>query len=200
MEKILLKDFVDGYKNCSSDDQRNRYIRTTLKTVPYVSYAMKDVIARNIIRFSTHEILENGEIGSKIFINSGAKNMLFKLSLVQHWTNIEIDFTDVVKAYDMLAEQGLFEIIIKKIPEIEAAEFASMVDWTMRDFMDNEFNAQAYVTSQVRRFGELAGTALTPLLENMANEIKNMDEKKVEKVLNKVNNFSKMFSLVDSKK
>ena len=193
MSKITVKDFVEGYKKCVSDSEKEKYFDSVLEIVTYVPYEFKDAVAKNIIKTTTHtpEDEKTKEIAIEarpIHVNSSGRNMFFRLSVVKYWTNIEVDLNNALEEYNLLAEYDLYTIISKMVPQSELGEFAALTQWAMDDFMSNEMSIQAYIGEQFARFGGLTKEFIKIASGKIIDSVNNMDEKTVNTLLNGVEN------------
>ena len=89
----------------------------------------------------------------------------------------------------MLNESGvLFELTAdfeghpSLIPAKEISELRGMIDLKQRDTMTNQYETHSFISNQVERFGTLIGVTLKPVLDKLATELENMDEKDIEKL------------------
>lgn len=185
MNKITVKNFANGYEKCVSDDEKRRYFKSNLEITPYISYAEKDNIAKNIIKATTHAPEESDAAGMKraYFVNSAAKNMIFKLFIIKTWTNIDVDMAHCVEEYDGLAQNGLLSAIISKVPAEEVGEFAALVEWAKDDFLMNELSTEAFVQGQVQKIVGGIKAIAEPMMDRFIETIQTMDENKVKKSL-----------------
>ena len=147
----------------------------------YVNYGEKYDIAKRLVTATCFD--ENNNIK----LNSPSQYMLYRLSLVNTWTAIDVDFTHGIEEFDILSQNGIFDDIIKEIPEKEIKEFDMLVKLIQSDLLYNTASPQAYISSQVEKFATLTNTILSPLIEKLTDEIKNLDDSKIEKLSRQIN-------------
>ena len=111
--------------------------------------------------------------------------MLYCLNLVKQYTNIEIDFKNALEEFNMLNKYGLLDMICNTIPERELQEFQMILDMTENDVVHNEYEIHSFISNQIDRFGNLFGHIVKPAFDKINDIIKNMDEKTIEKMLDK---------------
>ena len=70
--------------------------------------------------------------------------------------------------------------------ERELKEFRMILDMVENDVLQNEYEIRAFISNQVERFGKLTGVVLKPAIEQLANALENMDEKTIDKIINKL--------------
>lgn len=182
--KILLKDFVEQYTKVATDSLKKRYIEEKLKVVPYVPYLTKVTLAEKIVKQSSYEKDENGEIikPERIRVNSALRYVLYVTTIVKIYTNIELNNAEMATEFDMLNKAGLIEVIFKAIPEKEIVEFKTVLDMALEDFWRNEYDVHAFISNQVTRVTEVAKVFLEPL----GKKLDNMNEKDIEKFMGKL--------------
>ena len=67
------------------------------------------------------------------------------------------------------------------IPASEISELRGMVDLKQRDIMTNQYEIHSYISNQIERITEVGSVVLKPILDKLATELENMDEKDIEK-------------------
>ena len=164
--------------NKGNDEDRNDCINRIMKT-DYVPIEEKQVRANNIIK-NTYYIkkVEDGVEREVFHINSTAKHIFTFLTVVDLYTNIEIEFKDALNEYNTLAKLGAMDVIFSAIPEDELKEFKMIVDFETNDAIANEYENHAFIRSQVERFGTLIGNVIEPILSTIdLDKVKEVIEK-----------------------
>ena len=172
IKEMTVKEFVELASNKRMD---------VAGIKKYVNYGEKYDIAKRLVTATCFD--ENNNIK----LNSPSQYMLYRLSLVNTWTAIDVDFTHGIEEFDILSQNGILDDIIKKIPEKEIKEFDMLVKLIQSDLLYNTATPQAYISSQVEKFATLTNTVLSPLIEKLADEIKNLDDSKIEKLSRQIN-------------
>ena len=172
IKEMTVKEFVELASNKRMD---------VAGIKKYVNYGEKYDIAKRLVTATCFD--ENNNIK----LNSPSQYMLYRLSLVNTWTAIDVDFTHGIEEFDILSQNGILDDIIKKIPEKEIKEFDMLVKLIQSDLLYNTATHQAYISSQVEKFATLTNTVLSPLIEKLADEIKNLDDSKIEKLSRQIN-------------
>lgn len=129
MNKITVKEFVEGYINCT-DSLKKRYIQEKLKVISYIPINVKDAIAIVITDRTMFEqekyTDKDGETKFRktdnIHVNSFVQYMLFVREIIEKYTNLICsDDANFMTDYDLLKSSGLLdklmigEIIDRKI-------------------------------------------------------------------------------------
>lgn len=177
---MKIDTFIALYKTKKTDEDKLNAVKQIMKN-KRVSYADKvdraGIIAKNSYHQKQKDI--NGEEREVFFQNSAAKYMLYSLTLVDLYTNLEIDFKQSLESFEKINGE-LLDAIIMSIDERERKEFQMLLEFACDDLMVNEYELHAFVREQVDRFGSLIGTVLVPILENI-------DINKIEEVMKQVN-------------
>lgn len=158
---IPVADFVGKYNSYKSDNAKSEYLKNTIKSKNYVSYAAKVTFANQIVA-QTHNIE-----GSSIKVDTTKQYILFIIGVVSLYLNIE--FSDSpISDYDLLDEAGLLEPIIAMIPSKEYENIKLVLDMVAKDFMTNNYG----VVPVLQKLVGSAMESFAPVLD----EMKNMDK------------------------
>ena len=184
---ITIDKLIDGYLKRTSTKMKEEYLKTVIKVKPYVSYGVKIFLADTIIKTSC---LKDG----RVYIDSCKKYLLYIYTLIDTYTNIEINQKELVFQYDRLDSLGLIEPILALIPEKERATFKTILDMKLDDLMTNRYGVYAFIDEQMDRAAKIApeiGKAFGPLIDKLSKQVETLDENKIEKMLNKAMKFMK---------
>ena len=179
-----VKDFVEEYEKQSADTDKAKFLKGKLKTEKYMPYADKMAIAENIVRSSSYAMVkEDGNLRQtdRIALNSPTRYVLFVMTVVDKYTNIEVNFKNAMPEFDALNFNGLIEIIFEKIGEREMAEFNAVVDMVLNDFMANKYQFKNYIDDMLLKVSGLVDKCV-PLIDNITNKLDSMSEEDVEKL------------------
>ena len=190
-----VKSFVEEYEKYSNDD-KPKFLKTKLKTEKYMPYADKMAIAENIVRHSSYAMVkEDGVLKQtdRIALNSPMRYILFVMTIVDKYTNIEVNFKNIMPEFDALNFNSLIEVIFEKIGDKEMAEFNTVVEMVLNDFMANKYQFKNYIDDTLLKVSGLVEKC-APLIDNIANKLDNMTDEDVDKLsglLGKVTKFIK---------
>ena len=191
-----VKSFVEEYEKCSNNDDKTKFLKTKLKTEKYIPYADKLTLAENIINHSSYAMVkEDGVLKqtNRISLNSPMRYILFVMTVVDKYTNIEVNFGNVMPDFNALNFNGLIEVIFEKVGDKETAEFNTVVEMVLNDFMANKYQFKNYIDDTLLKISGLVEKC-APLIDNIANKLDSMSEDDVEKLsglLGKVTKFIK---------
>ena len=140
MDKIItVKEFVDGYKKQTDDvtNKKEKYIKKFVGN-NYVNYATKLSVADQIVQLSSTNQVD-GQVNGQIKINSSLRYLLYVFNLIDLYTNITVDFSNILEEYDLLEEQGLVDELIRLMPQREVTSFETILKMVFDDFIQNNY-------------------------------------------------------------
>ena len=179
-----VKGFVEEYEKCSNNDDKARFLKNKLKTEKYMPYADKMAIAENIVKHSSYKMIkEDGDLKQtdRIALNSPMRYILFVMTVVDKYTNIEVNFKNVMPEFDALNFNSLIEVIFEKVGDKEIAEFNTVVDMVLNDFMANKYQFRNYIDDTLSKISGLVEKC-APLIYNITSKLDSMSEEDVEKL------------------
>lgn len=158
--------FIKLLKTKKNENDREEFINSNVNN-RYVPLEEKQVYANNIIKASFYHKREDGT--EEFRVNSVAKYMLTCMTLIDLYTNLERNKNEgkMLEEFNALNEAGIFDMLIQKIDQRELKEFNMVLDMESSDVMTNEYEPGGFVRGQVERFGNLVGTTLLPILNNL---------------------------------
>ena len=166
------------YKMKKTDEERLQFVKEYIKN-EYVPFETKADVAKAIVDTSywrTEKI--DGNKRKVLHVDSVANYMLKCMALVDLYTNIERQKNEgkMLEDFNTLNGSGILDMIIQSINPRELKEFNMVLQMTQDDVIANEFENHAFISQQVERFGQLIGTALSPVIEQL-------DFEQIEKVI-----------------
>ena len=179
-----VKSFVEEYEKQIVDADKGQYIKTKLKTEKYMPYADKLIVAENIVNSSSYAIVKEDGVLKKtdrIAINSPMRYVLFVMTIVDKYTNIEVNFQNIMPEFDGLNKNGLIEVIFEKIGDKEMAEFNTVVEMVLNDFISNKFEIKNYISEALSKINNLVEKS-SPLVNNIINKLDTMSEEDVNRL------------------
>ena len=191
-----VKSFVEEYEKCSNNDDKAKFLKSNLKTEKYMPYADKLTRAENIVKSSSYAMIkEDGKLKQtdRIALNSPMRYILFVMTVVDKYTNIEVNFNNIMPDFDALNFNSLIEIIFEKIGDKETAEFNTVVEMVLNDFMANKYQFKNYIDDTLLKVSGLVEKC-APLIDNITSKLDSMSEEDAEKLsslLGKVTKFIK---------
>ena len=191
-----VKSFVEEYEKQLSNDDKAKFLKSKLKTEKYIPYADKLSVAENIINHSSYAIVkEDGVLKQtdRIALNSPMRYILFVMTVVDKYTNIEVNFKNIMPDFDALNFNGLIEVIFERIGDKETAEFNTVVDMVLNDFMANKYQFKNYINETLSKVSGIVEKC-APLIDNITSKLDSMSEEDVEKLsglLGKITKFIK---------
>ena len=191
-----VKSFVEEYEKCSNNDDKAKFLKSKLKTEKYMPYADKLTLAENIVKHSSYAMVkEDGKLKQtdRIALNSPMRYILFVMTVVDKYTNIEVNFGNIMPDFDALNFNSLIEVIFEKIGDKETAEFNTVVEMVLNDFMANKYQFKNYIDDTLLKISGLVEKC-APLIDNITSKLDSISKEDVEKLsglLEKVTRFIK---------
>ena len=179
-----VKSFVEEYEKCTNNDDKAKFLKTKLKTEKYMPYADKLSIAENIVKSSSYKMIkEDGKLKQtdRIALNSPMRYVLFVMTVVDKYTNIEVNFNNIMPDFDALNFNSLIEVIFEKVGDKETAEFNTVVEMVLNDFMANKYQFKNYIDDTLLKVTGLVEKC-APLIDNITSKLDGMSEEDVEKL------------------
>ena len=178
---MFIKNFVESYSNFATQNLKDDYLKDNLEITTYVPFVKKVTYAASLAQ-NTMIDKDTGNVR----VNSESNYLFFVRSIIELYTDLEIENNAFYDEYDLLNESGLLDKIMQMIPEKEITEFKMICDMKKSDLLQNKYENHAFIADQVERFGTLIGITLKPVLEKISEQIENMSDEDVEKFTNKV--------------
>ena len=191
-----VKSFVEEYEKQMNDIEKTKFLKSKLKTEKYMPYADKLTIAENIVKHSSYAtVKEDGKLRQtdKIALNSPMRYILFVMTVVDKYTNIEVNFQNIMPDFDALNFNSLIEVIFEKVGDKETAEFNTVVEMVLNDFMANKYQFKNYIDDTLLKISGLVEKC-APLIDNITSKLDSMSEEDMDKLsglLGKVTKFIK---------
>ena len=162
---MKIDTFITLYKNKKDENSRAELITSHVKN-KYIPLEEKQARAENIVKSSYYQ--KDGNV-EKFHVNSVAKYMLTCMTLLDVYTDFERSKKEgfILNEFNKLNEIGLFDILVQTIDQRELKEFNMVLDMVASDLMTNEYEPGSFIKNQVERFGNLIGTTILPVLENL---------------------------------
>lgn len=172
---IKFDAFMTVYKHKKNDDDKLNFVKEHIKN-EYIPYERKADVARSI----ANQCYKDSD--GNFHVDSIAKYMLTCMAMFELYTDIERSKVkgSMLDDFNLLNEYGILDSILSNVNPKELKEFNMVVQLTCDDMMANEFDAHAFFSKQVGRFGDLIGSVLEPIVSKM-------DMDKIEDVVNNLN-------------
>ena len=177
---MKVKEFVEECNKVANDSIKASRISSYLKVKPYVNFLNKVDLANRVVKRSVYDLDENGILS--INVKSEVKYILHVMGMIELYTDLDINYENILEDYDLLNQSGLLMEIVKLIGDKEVGECQMLLDMKFTDEMQNKLSTEAFISSQVERFGVLAGTVLSPIIESFTTAINNLTPEQTEKV------------------
>lgn len=186
-KKIKLKMFIACYRKQVNDSLKEKYLENNLKVVRYVPYEQKLTFAQRIVDFSCYRNEGTDEEPRIVFhVDTPMREFLFQRSLIELYTNLEIDNDAFLEHYNALEELGVMDYIFAHIPEEEIVAMHNLVDMVFSDEMTNNYEIHGYIKNQISRIIDVGSMLLEPVLEKVSQKIDALDKKDAERLMKRL--------------
>ena len=174
---MKIREFVEKYNAIATDRLKEDYLKDNLHIKTYLPFLTKVTLADKLAKVTTLD-KDTGNVNVK----SDANYLLFCRTIIEQYTDLQVETEGFYEEYDLLNESGLLDKIMQAIPEKEISEFKMLCDMKQKDIITNQYEIHSYISNQVTRFGELIGVTLKPIMEKISEQLGNMDEKDIDKI------------------
>ena len=175
-----IKIFVNEYRNIATDRLKEDYLKDNLHIKTYLPFLTKVTLADKLAKVTTLD-----KDTDNVNVKSDANYLLFCRTIVEQYTDLQVETEGFYEEYDLLNESGLIDKIMQMIPEKEIGEFKMLCDMKKEDLIFNQSTPKAFINQQVERVSTILGVTLKPVLEKISEQIENISEEDVEKFANK---------------
>ena len=174
---MKIKELTEKYGAIATDRLKEDYLNDNLHIKTYLPFLTKVTLADKLAKITTLD-KDTGNINIKSDVNY----LLFCRTIIEQYTDLQVETEGFYEEYDLLNESGLLDKIMQMIPEKEITEFKMICDMKKSDLLQNKYENHAFIADQVDRFGTLIGVTLKPVLDKLATELENMDDDKITKL------------------
>lgn len=151
---MKIEEFVGDYK-IASDKAKYCAKRVVNK---YVTYENKIAQCEAIVNNTTHVKAGDMEFYTK---NTPGQYLMFTLTLINLYTDIEIDFSNSLASFNALDEIGAIDTLMSVIPESEYTKFNTILQMIIDDHYENERSLVGYIDNKFRALEVVFGSLLT---------------------------------------
>lgn len=165
-----IKEFVEEYNNIATESLKTRYLKDNITIKVYIPFLMKVTLADKLVKATILD--KDGNINVK----SDIAYLLFCRTIIEQYTDLQVDTERFYEEYDLLNSSGLLNEIMQMIPEKEIGEFKMIVDMKKEDLLFNQSTPKAFINQQVEKVSTILGVTLKPVLEKISGQIESMSE------------------------
>ena len=191
---MTVKELCEKYKKLSNDVLKENLLKT-VKITPYVPVlrknALADIIARRTVFEYENYVAEDGTTKSRstgnVKVNTFIGYIMFCRTVIEEYTDLEIDKEHFDTDYDALKTSGLLNVLIggdnSLIPEEEIAELRTIIEMKKNDLLATESSIDVFVKRQIDRFKALGEATLTPLANVVKEKLDSLSEEDLGKMV-----------------
>ena len=162
--------FIEEFDKAAAKDRATKKTTETERLIRkhitsyYISYEVKISEAKKIIQHSSYETIDGREY---FRINSPVRYLLFMMSVIRSYTDLEFDTTNTMIQFDLLEQRGILDLITQVIGD-DYDKFQTVLSMTLDDLISNE-------RSLISKLSDL-GDVLSVLLDQMGAATPTIDE------------------------
>lgn len=179
-----VKEFVEKYNAIATDRLKEDYLKDNLHIKTYLPFLTKVTLADKLAKVTTLD-----KDAGNVNVKSDANYLFFCRTIIEYYTDLQVETEGFCEEYDLLNESGLLDKIMQMIPEKEINEFKMICDMKKSDLLQNKYENHAFISEQVTRFGELIGTILKPALDKISEQLENLSDEDIENIKKTANDF-----------
>ncbi len=153
-------------KQIAMNKDKEKYVTSKL-VKNYIPYEEKQATCESIIKTTSLVKGENGE--SFYRRNTPACDLLFNLTLIDKYFDIEIDFGNALKEYNALEEKDYTTLLLKAVPEREYIAWQKMFSMVASDYMENERSLVSYLDTKIEALNKTT-ESLASVIEDVLKE------------------------------
>ena len=127
---MTTKEFIENYEGVKDKD---KFLAECI-VKQYIPYEEKMTYCENIIEKTTHKNIADKEV---YWRNTPVQYMVFSLTLVDLYSDVNIDFKNILKEFNALDEIGGIDALISFIPNTEYAKFKTILNMVSDDNYEN---------------------------------------------------------------
>ena len=180
-KEMEIREFVEKYNAIATDRLKEDYLKDNLHIKTYLPFLTKVTLADKLAKVTTLD-KDTGNVNVKSDVNY----LLFCRTIIEQYTDLQVETEGFYDEYDLLNESGLLDKIMQMIPEKEISEFKMLCDMKKDDLLFNQSTLKAFINQQIERITTITSVTLKPVLEKISEQIENMSEEDVEKFANKI--------------
>lgn len=140
---MKVNEFVEEYKQHKDKDE---YIKKHILLDKYVPYVEKITRCKNIIDKTMYTELNGEKVFKK---NSTSQYLLYTLTLIDLYTDLDIDFKNLLDEYDELEKYALITPIISFINENELQTWQTISNMIIDDLMVNTRSIVSWIDNKI---------------------------------------------------
>lgn len=167
---MKVNEFIEKYNEAENKDE---FIKGVLKE-EYIPFELKISDCDRIIKSSSYTNTEPNMFKQ----NSPSRKMLFLLTIINRYTEIEIDFNEALEEYNnlcMIEMDRIFDLyeydeILPKLIMVEINRYSEILYDLEKDFKENERSIIGYLDTKLASLGMITEVLETVLNENISDE------------------------------
>lgn len=185
-KKYTVATFIEEF-NKKKNDEVDKFLNEII-CISYLPFEEKTQLCEKLIQGTSYKTFTdlNGNSIRKIYINNPARYMIYHLNLVDTYTSITINMSDILSEFNLLNNGVYLDAICSFIPEKEIQEIKMILEMTENDFMQNEYEISNYIDKKIESLGQRIGFGSEVFLKQFGDGLEKLDEKKITGILDTI--------------
>jgi hypothetical protein len=160
-EKITVENLLKAMAKVS--EAKRSYDFSKHITRQYMPYTEKCALVKNIIDKTSYVESDGVRVYRR---NTNSMFFIFSIKIIEYYTNIKIDVSQIAKEYDALVESGAMNNLMEQIPQKEVSILQGMLDMERDDLEANTRSLVAYLDDKYEAI-RLSFDSFNKALENL---------------------------------
>ena len=176
---MTVKEFVESYCAAKTSAAKDALLKK-LNIKDYVDVLMKKTYMELVVSKANAVYDGNGKMVESRY-NSIMQHVLFTVTIVQLYTDLDIDFNrsenpdKMNEVYDLLTKTGLIEKIVSLIGEKEFGECMLFLNMASNDFAQNEMSLQAQIRNGFNRTSDVMQTLMQSIGDDGKKDLESIE-------------------------
>ena len=192
---MKIKEFCERYNELSNPQLKDKFVKNSINVIHYIPVLRKDALAdiiarRTVFEYENH-VAEDGTTKTRstgnVKVNTFIGYIMFVRTVIEEYTDLEIDKDHFDTDYDALKTSGLLNVLMSGenslIPEDEIAELRTIIEMKKNDLLSTESSIDVFVKRQIDRFKDLGEATLTPLANVVKEKLDNLSKEDLGKIV-----------------
>lgn len=150
MEKtITLLDLIKESEKYEDLTDKAEYIESVVNVANYVNYKTLLSNAEKIINTTSYVVDTSGN--RELKISTPLRHIMTIHCAINMYTSIELNTEDYLGEMNLIKSANIKDILLDIISYSDIAEFEDIVEETMRDYLQNEYETHAFINNCINK-------------------------------------------------
>lgn len=163
---MTIVEFVTEYKKIATESAKEKFFKSHIKT-EYIGYAEKLALCEKIIDRSMYKIINEEKV---FFINTPSRYMLFILSIVDMYMDIELQWDKIMIDFDIIEKNKIGSLLLDYVEDCKVLQ--TILKMMVDDKIDSERNIINYIDTKIKALKLVLDSSeefLSPIISQLSN-------------------------------